>query len=135
MQILYNKQKLQSLQGVVMARSAVVDACICYIIIIIVWLLKVRRRHGELVQEEDLSHGVHVCLTFLFFLTEIIFGYVTNSLALIGDSYHMLSDVMALIVGLTALRVEIVLTYYLLFCHFFITLKLVETRHTRLQTG
>jgi len=76
-----------------------------------------------------------LCLTFLFFLTEIIFGYVTNSLALIGDSYHMLSDVMALIVGLTALRVEIVLTYYLLFCHFFITLKLVETRHTRLQTG
>jgi len=47
-----------------------------------------------------------LCLTFLFFLTEIIFGYITNSLALIGDSYHMLSDVIALIVGFTALRVR-----------------------------
>ena len=46
-----------------------------------------------------------LCLTFLFFLTEIVFGYVTNSLALIGDSYHMLSDVLALLVGLTSLRV------------------------------
>lgn len=47
-----------------------------------------------------------LCLTFAFFLTEIIFGYVTNSLALIGDSYHMLSDVMALIVGITSLRMS-----------------------------
>jgi len=46
-----------------------------------------------------------LCLTFTFFLCEIVFGYVTNSLALIGDSYHMLSDVMALVVGLTSLRV------------------------------
>jgi len=46
-----------------------------------------------------------LCLTFSFFLTEIIFGYVTNSLALIGDSYHMLSDVLALVVGFTSLRV------------------------------
>jgi len=46
-----------------------------------------------------------LCLTFLFFLTEIVFGYITNSLALIGDSYHMLSDVLALLVGLTSLRV------------------------------
>jgi len=44
-------------------------------------------------------------LTFSFFLCEIVFGYITNSLALIGDSYHMLSDVMALLVGLTSLRV------------------------------
>jgi len=47
-----------------------------------------------------------LCLTFSFFLCEIIVGYITNSLALIGDSYHMLSDVMALIVGLTSLRVS-----------------------------
>jgi len=45
-------------------------------------------------------------LTFSFFLCEIAFGYVTNSLALIGDSYHMLSDVIALVVGLTSLRVR-----------------------------
>ena len=46
-----------------------------------------------------------LCLTFSFFLCEIIFGYITNSLALIGDSYHMLSDVMALLVGLASVRV------------------------------
>jgi len=48
-----------------------------------------------------------LCLTFTFFLCEIVFGYVTSSLALIGDSYHMLSDVMALVVGLTSLRVRL----------------------------
>jgi len=45
-------------------------------------------------------------LTFSFFLCEIVFGYITNSLALIGDSYHMLSDVIALGVGLASLRVN-----------------------------
>jgi len=45
-------------------------------------------------------------LTFTFFLIELIFGYVTNSLALIGDSYHMLSDVVALVVGITSVRVS-----------------------------
>jgi len=45
-------------------------------------------------------------LTFTFFLIELIFGYVTNSLALIGDSYHMLSDVVALAVGIASVRVS-----------------------------
>lgn len=45
-------------------------------------------------------------LTFGFFLVEIIYGYLTNSLALVSDSYHMLSDVVALVVGLAAVRVS-----------------------------
>jgi len=45
-------------------------------------------------------------LTFSFFLVELVFGYITNSLALIGDSYHMLSDVVALVVGITSVRVS-----------------------------
>jgi len=45
-------------------------------------------------------------LTFTFFLVELVFGYITNSLALIGDSYHMLSDVVALVVGITSVRVS-----------------------------
>ena len=44
-------------------------------------------------------------MTFAFFLVEIITGYITNSLALVGDSYHMLSDVVALLVGLASVRV------------------------------
>ena len=39
-----------------------------------------------------------------FFLTEIVVGYLTNSMALIADSFHMLSDVASLIVGYLALR-------------------------------
>ncbi|XP_031559997.1 zinc transporter 1-like [Actinia tenebrosa] len=43
-------------------------------------------------------------LTSSFFLVEIIVGYITNSMALVADSFHMLSDVMSLIIGFVALR-------------------------------
>ncbi|KAK7475248.1 hypothetical protein BaRGS_00033479, partial [Batillaria attramentaria] len=44
-------------------------------------------------------------LTGGFFLVEIIVGYVTNSVALVADSFHMLSDVVALIVGFASIRI------------------------------
>ena len=50
-----------------------------------------------------------VLMTFLlggFFLIEVVVGYVTNSMALIADSFHMLSDVASLIVGYLALRLS-----------------------------
>ena len=34
-------------------------------------------------------------------------GYITNSLALVGDSYHMLSDVISLLVGFASVRVSL----------------------------
>lgn len=43
-------------------------------------------------------------LTSGFFFVEIIVGYATHSVALIADSFHMLSDVISLIVGFLALR-------------------------------
>ncbi|XP_028407890.1 zinc transporter 1-like [Dendronephthya gigantea] len=43
-------------------------------------------------------------LTGSFFLVEIVVGYITGSVALIADSFHMLSDVISLIVGFFALR-------------------------------
>lgn len=43
-------------------------------------------------------------LTSSFFLVEVVVGYVTNSMALVADSFHMLSDVMSLIIGFVALR-------------------------------
>lgn len=46
-------------------------------------------------------------LTGSYFVVELTVGYITNSLALISDSYHMLSDVMALIVGLASVRVSV----------------------------
>lgn len=36
-------------------------------------------------------------LTTAFFLVEITVGYVTNSMALVADSFHMLSDVVSLV--------------------------------------
>ncbi|CAH1786402.1 unnamed protein product, partial [Owenia fusiformis] len=45
-------------------------------------------------------------LTATYFLVEIIVGYITNSLALIGDSFHMLSDVVALVIGLASVRIS-----------------------------
>ena len=43
-------------------------------------------------------------LTASFFLVEVIVGYATNSMALVADSFHMLSDVMSLVIGFLALR-------------------------------
>jgi len=51
-------------------------------------------------------------LTALFFLVEIIVGYVTNSMALIADSFHMLSDVAALVVAFLSVKVSIRLHPY-----------------------
>ncbi|XP_046395384.1 zinc/cadmium resistance protein [Ischnura elegans] len=45
-------------------------------------------------------------LTTLFFLVEIIVGYVTNSMALVADSFHMLSDVAALVVAFLSIRMS-----------------------------
>lgn len=46
-------------------------------------------------------------LTALFFLVEIVVGYVTNSMALIADSFHMLSDVAAIVVAFLSVKVSL----------------------------
>lgn len=43
-------------------------------------------------------------MTSSFFLVEIVVGYATNSMALVADSFHMLSDIMSLVIGFFALR-------------------------------
>lgn len=40
-----------------------------------------------------------------FFLLEIVVGYMVNSLALIADSFHMLNDIISLVVALWAVNV------------------------------
>uniref|UniRef100_A0A2P2HZ16 Zinc transporter 1-like n=1 Tax=Hirondellea gigas TaxID=1518452 RepID=A0A2P2HZ16_9CRUS len=49
--------------------------------------------------------GVFV-MTALFFLVELVVGYITNSMALVADSFHMLSDVLALIIAYLSVRVS-----------------------------
>lgn len=44
-------------------------------------------------------------LTAIFFIVEIVVGYVTNSMALVADSFHMLSDVAALVVAFLSVKV------------------------------
>ena len=41
-------------------------------------------------------------LNFGFMGVELLYGYLSNSLGLIGDSFHMLCDSMALMIGLGA---------------------------------
>lgn len=45
-------------------------------------------------------------LTTTYFVVEIVVGYVTNSMALVADSFHMLSDVIALLIGLFSVRIS-----------------------------
>lgn len=44
--------------------------------------------------------------TFAYFIVELVVGNVTNSLALVADAFHMLSDVIALLIGLLAVRMS-----------------------------
>uniref|UniRef100_A0A8C1SS96 Solute carrier family 30 member 10 n=1 Tax=Cyprinus carpio TaxID=7962 RepID=A0A8C1SS96_CYPCA len=45
-------------------------------------------------------------ITVIFFVAEIVAGYMGNSIALVSDSFNMLSDILSLCVGLTAARVS-----------------------------
>ena len=54
-------------------------------------------------------------MTASFFLVEIIVGYITNSIALVADSFHMLSDVVALIVGFASVRVSLHINKYAMY--------------------
>lgn len=44
-------------------------------------------------------------LTGSFFVVELVVGYLVGSLALVADSFHMLSDLMALGVAIYAVKV------------------------------
>lgn len=45
-------------------------------------------------------------MTTFFFLVEIVFGYVTNSMALVADSFHMLADIAALVIAYLSLEMS-----------------------------
>ncbi|XP_019877251.2 zinc transporter 1 [Aethina tumida] len=45
-------------------------------------------------------------LTTAFFFVEIIVGYITNSMALVADSFHMLSDVAALCIAFISVKMS-----------------------------
>ena len=45
-------------------------------------------------------------LTTMFFVVEIVVGYITNSMALIADSFHMFSDAIALVIAFVSVRMS-----------------------------
>lgn len=45
-------------------------------------------------------------LTTSFFIVEIVVGYITNSMALIADSFHMFSDAIALVIAFISVRMS-----------------------------
>ena len=50
-----------------------------------------------------LNLKIALALTFVFMIAEAVGGWFTNSLALIADAGHMLTDVAALTLTLTAI--------------------------------
>ena len=43
-------------------------------------------------------------LTTAYMLVELVVGNITNSMALVADSFHMFSDVVALVIALVSVR-------------------------------
>jgi Co/Zn/Cd efflux system component len=51
--------------------------------------------------------SVMLSMTFGYFLVEIVVGYLRNSMALVADSFHMLSDVLALCIAFYCMKVRL----------------------------
>lgn len=47
-----------------------------------------------------------LCLTLSFFFVELVFGILSNSMALVADSFHMLSDVLALLIAFACMKIS-----------------------------
>jgi len=73
------------------------------------WLNSVDRRLCRL--------STIVCLMLTFFLVELIYGHIIHSLTLISDSYHMLSDVVAIVIAI--ISIQVVITRLVCSCKFF----------------
>jgi predicted house-cleaning NTP pyrophosphatase (Maf/HAM1 superfamily) len=55
------------------------------------------------VENEDTRKiAIFFTINLAFMFVELIYGYMSNSLGLISDSFHMLFDCMALFIGLCA---------------------------------
>jgi zinc transporter 1 len=50
---------------------------------------------------------IMISMVVVFFFAELIVGYIGKSLALVSDSFHMLSDGISLVIGLVAIIVSV----------------------------
>uniref|UniRef100_A0A915ADQ6 Zinc transporter 1 n=1 Tax=Parascaris univalens TaxID=6257 RepID=A0A915ADQ6_PARUN len=49
---------------------------------------------------------IMLSMTFAFFAVEMVCGYLSHSMALVADSFHMLSDVLALLIAFVCLKMS-----------------------------
>ncbi|VDM12141.1 unnamed protein product [Wuchereria bancrofti] len=61
--------------------------------------------HSRLRLSRSTRLVIMLTMTFAFFAVELAFGYLSHSMALVADSFHMLSDVMALAIAFACLRI------------------------------
>jgi len=47
-----------------------------------------------------------IALTSSFMIIELVVGYVTNSMALVADSFHMLSDVVSIVIAFISVKIS-----------------------------
>lgn len=64
------------------------------------------RSKREIFQSQIARLLCMLSLTFSYFLVELIVGNITNSVALVADAFHMLSDVISLVIAIVAVRVS-----------------------------
>jgi len=62
--------------------------------------------HKAHAAEESSRLGAVLAVTVVYCLVEFIAGYFANSLALVSDAVHMLTDIAALVIGLFTLRIS-----------------------------
>ena len=51
-------------------------------------------------------------LTTVYMIVELVVGNLTNSMALVADSFHMLSDVIALVIAFISVRLVVMFSVF-----------------------
>ena len=71
------------------------------------WTIKPKKKKNSMgVSSKEIRIASLLILDTVFFFLELIVGYSVHSLALIADSFHMLNDIISLIIALWAVKVS-----------------------------
>ena len=65
-----------------------------------------RRPRRRFHQTKTFRLSSMIFLTFGYFVVELVVGNITNSVALVADAFHMLSDVISLVIAIVAVRIS-----------------------------
>ena len=74
-------------------------------------------------------------LTGFFFFVEIVVGYVTNSMALVADSFHMLGDIAALVISFLSVKVRILMKLQMSRMFFIMCFKIILSSRCHQRNG